>query len=106
MKPGTVIDKGITDIYRYDFYLQACSFRYPCPSSAKKVSSQAHKALQGTGRSTHYTVIYDENQLPVDTLQQGTHTASYTYARATKAVRWVILLIPNDDPSLTTLRLA
>jgi eukaryotic translation initiation factor 2C len=37
-------------------------------------------------RSTHYTVIYDENRLPVDTLQQGTHTASYSYARATKAV--------------------
>jgi eukaryotic translation initiation factor 2C len=49
--------------------------------------SQAHKGLQGTVRSTHYTVIYDENKLPVDTLQQGTHTASYSYARATKAVR-------------------
>jgi eukaryotic translation initiation factor 2C len=74
-KPGTVIDKGITDPYRYDFYLQA------------------HKGLQGTVRSTHYTVIYDENKLPVDTLQQGTHTASYSYARATKAVRWVANLL-------------
>jgi eukaryotic translation initiation factor 2C len=34
-------------------------------------------------------VIYDENKLPVDTLQQGTHTSSYSYARATKAVRFV-----------------
>jgi eukaryotic translation initiation factor 2C len=49
--------------------------------------------LQGTVRWTHYTVIYDENKLPVDTLQQGTHTASYSYARATKAVRWVANLL-------------
>jgi eukaryotic translation initiation factor 2C len=46
--------------------------------------------LQGTVRSAHYTVIYDENKLPVDTLQQGTHTTSYLYARATKAVRFVL----------------
>jgi hypothetical protein len=55
--------------------------------STELTRSQAHKGLQGTVRSTHYTVIYDENKLPVDTLQQGTHTASYSYARATKAVR-------------------
>ena len=37
-------------------------------------------------RATHYTVVYDENKLDADTVQQGTHTASYLYARATKAV--------------------
>jgi hypothetical protein len=37
-------------------------------------------------KSTHYTVVYDENQLTADELQQGTHNASHLYARATKAV--------------------
>ena len=31
-------------------------------------------------------MIYDENKLGADTIQQGTHTLSYLYARATKAV--------------------
>ncbi|KAI8977826.1 Piwi-domain-containing protein [Trametes punicea] len=69
--PGTVVDKGITAIYDFDFYLQA------------------HNGLQGHVRPTHYTVIYDENHYSADTLQQGTHTASYLYARATKAVSLV-----------------
>lgn len=34
-------------------------------------------------------VVYDENKLDADTIQQGTHTASYLYARATKAVSLV-----------------
>ena len=33
--------------------------------------------------------MYDENKLDADTIQQGTHTASYLYARATKAVSLV-----------------
>ena len=37
-------------------------------------------------KPTHYVVVYDENGLDADTIQQGTHTASYLYARATKAV--------------------
>lgn len=65
---------------------------------------QAHAGLQGSARPTHYTVIYDESRFSVDEIQQGsgvlsfsrfygndmkfigTHTASYAYARATKAV--------------------
>lgn len=47
---------------------------------------QAHAGLQGHVKATHYTVVYDENELSADTIQQGTHTASYLYARATKAV--------------------
>ncbi|KAK0452966.1 argonaute-like protein [Desarmillaria tabescens] len=67
-KPGTVVDKGVTGVFDYDFYLQA------------------HAGLQGTVRPTHYVVIYDENSLGVDDLQKGTNDASYLYARATKAV--------------------
>ncbi|EJF62043.1 Piwi-domain-containing protein [Dichomitus squalens LYAD-421 SS1] len=65
---GTVVDKGITDAYDFDYYLQA------------------HSGLQGHVKATHYVVVYDENKLDADTIQQGTHTASYMYARATKAV--------------------
>ena len=57
--------------YGFDFYLQA------------------HAGLQGTVRPTHYTVVYDENGLGADEVQQGTHHASYLYARATKAVSLV-----------------
>ncbi|KAK0187297.1 argonaute-like protein [Armillaria mellea] len=67
-KPGTVVDKGITGVFDYDFYLQA------------------HAGLQGTVKPTHYVVIYDENSLNVDKLQKGTNDTSYLYARATKAV--------------------
>ena len=47
---------------------------------------QAHAGLRGTVKPTHYTVVYDENNLSADDIQQGTHDISYLYARATKAV--------------------
>lgn len=50
---------------------------------------QAHNGLQGHVRPTHYTVVYDENHLDADTIQEGTHRTSYLYARATKAVSLV-----------------
>lgn len=40
-------------------------------------------------KSTHYTVVYDENQLTADEIQKGTHDVSHLYARATKAVSLV-----------------
>lgn len=45
--------------------------------------------MQGEVRPTHYFVVYDDSHFDADTLQQGTHTASYLYARATKAVSLV-----------------
>jgi eukaryotic translation initiation factor 2C len=68
MENGQVLDKGVTSVRDYDFYLQA------------------HAGLQGTVRPTHYVVIYDENSLTADVIQQGVHSTSYLYARATKAV--------------------
>ncbi|KIY63007.1 Piwi-domain-containing protein [Cylindrobasidium torrendii FP15055 ss-10] len=65
---GMVVDKGIVGIFDYDFYLQA------------------HAGLQGTVKSTHYNIVYDENNLGPDEIQCGTHSASYLYARATKGV--------------------
>ncbi|KAG6810227.1 hypothetical protein H0H92_012816 [Tricholoma furcatifolium] len=67
-RPGTVVDKGVTAVFDFDFYLQA------------------HAGLQGTVKATHYTVIYDENDFTADEIQKGTNDTSYLYARATKAV--------------------
>lgn len=58
----------------------------PCHSFDFDFYLQAHAGLQGHVKSTHYTVVYDENQLTADELQQSTHNASHLYARATKAV--------------------
>ncbi|KAI0247504.1 Piwi-domain-containing protein [Lactifluus subvellereus] len=70
-RPGTVVDKGVTSVLDFDFYLQA------------------HAGLLGTVKSTHYVVLYDESELGADDVQQGVHSASYLYARATKAVSLV-----------------
>lgn len=51
--------------------------------------SAVDNGLQGTVKATHYTVVYDEIGFDANKLQQGTHTASYSYARATKAVSLV-----------------
>ncbi|KAF5364732.1 hypothetical protein D9757_012485 [Collybiopsis confluens] len=67
-RPGTVVDRGVTSVFDFDFYLQA------------------HAGLQGSVKATHYTIVYDENRFTADEIQQGTHNTSYLYARATKAV--------------------
>ncbi|KAI6147352.1 Piwi domain-containing protein, partial [Pisolithus tinctorius] len=69
--PGTIVDKGIISVFDFDFYLQA------------------HAGLQGDVKGTRYTVVYDENKLEADEVQQGLNTASYLYARATQAVSLV-----------------
>ncbi|KAF5345034.1 hypothetical protein D9758_010462 [Tetrapyrgos nigripes] len=67
-RPGTVVDKGITGVFDFDFYLQA------------------HAGIQGHVKSTHYIVIYDGTGFSADEIQQGTNDVSYLYARATRAV--------------------
>lgn len=67
-RPGTIVDRGVTAIYEFDFFLQA------------------HGGLQGTTRPTHYYVICNEMDMNADDLQSLTNTVSYTFARATKAV--------------------
>ncbi|KAF2670412.1 Piwi-domain-containing protein [Microthyrium microscopicum] len=84
-RPGTVVDRGITDARAWDFYLQP------------------HSALQGTARPAHYMILCDEvlrahyakgkTALPpgytsvADVLEDMTHGMSYAFGRATKAVR-------------------
>ncbi|KAG8934182.1 hypothetical protein FRC02_010448 [Tulasnella sp. 418] len=70
-RPGTVVDRGVTAIYDFDFFLQA------------------HGGLQGTTRPTHYYVVHDENSFDADLMQQLTNNTSYMFARATRAVSLV-----------------
>ncbi|OAA59232.1 RNA interference and protein silencing protein [Niveomyces insectorum RCEF 264] len=84
-KPGTVVDRGVTEARHWDFFLQA------------------HAALQGTVRPAHYYVLLDEIFRPkyaaaaggggapgapnvADRLQDLTQSMCYVFGRATKAV--------------------
>ncbi|KAK0465234.1 argonaute-like protein [Desarmillaria tabescens] len=67
-KPGTVVDRGVTAVYHFDFFLQA------------------HAGLHGTTRPTHYYVVHDDIGFKADELQTLTNHISYLYSRATKAV--------------------
>ncbi|GBC02340.1 hypothetical protein RclHR1_04580008 [Rhizophagus clarus] len=66
--PGTVVETKITHPFEFDFYLQS------------------HPGLQGTSRSTHYHVLYDENSFSSDGIQQLSNNLCYIYARCTRAV--------------------
>ncbi|KAK7034495.1 hypothetical protein VNI00_012342 [Paramarasmius palmivorus] len=70
-KAGTVVDRGVTAVYNFDFFLQA------------------HGGLQGTTKPTHYYVVHDDMKLDADRLQKLTNDVSYMFARATKAVSLV-----------------
>ncbi|KAJ3195280.1 hypothetical protein HK101_000617 [Irineochytrium annulatum] len=65
---GTVVDSGITHPFEFDFYLNS------------------HQGLQGTSRSAHYHVLYDENNFTADSLQEITYKMCYLYARASRSV--------------------
>lgn len=84
-KNGTVVDRGITGVRFWDFYLQA------------------HSGLQGTTRPAHYVVVLDEIGLGADGIEQmvgtalflseiiptnfkQTHNLCYLFGRATKSV--------------------
>eukprot|EP00884_Botryococcus_braunii_P017115 jgi/Botrbrau1/4087/Bobra.152_3s0038.1 len=66
--PGTVVDKGVVHPFEYDFFLAS------------------HAAMKGTSRPSHYHVIVDQNDLPVDTLQKFTYHMCYLFCRCTRAV--------------------
>ncbi|EWC45585.1 hypothetical protein DRE_05443 [Drechslerella stenobrocha 248] len=69
--PGTVVEKDITHVTDFDFFL--CS----------------HSAIQGTARATRYTVIMDENKIDPDRIQGLIYNMCYTYMRATNSVSLV-----------------
>lgn len=73
VKNGTVVDRGITQVRYWDFFLTA------------------HDALQGTARPAHYSVLLDEIfrskfKNAADELERLTHELCYLFGRATKAV--------------------
>ncbi|GAA5986024.1 hypothetical protein JCM10908_006374 [Rhodotorula pacifica] len=67
-KSGTVVDNGIVSPFHFDWY---------CMS---------HKALLGTGRSAHHTVLVDDSNFTADQLQPLVFHLCFTYAKATRAV--------------------
>lgn len=78
-KNGTTVDRGVTEVRNWDFYLQA------------------HTCLQGTARSAHYYVVIDEifrgkkpknpaHRNAADVLEDLTHNMCHLFGRATKAV--------------------
>lgn len=77
-EPGTIVDRGVTEVGNWDFFLQS------------------HACLQGTARSCHYYVVLDEifrfqkspkgAQGAADALEGLTHKMCHLFGRATKAV--------------------
>uniref|UniRef100_K3X8F2 Piwi domain-containing protein n=1 Tax=Globisporangium ultimum (strain ATCC 200006 / CBS 805.95 / DAOM BR144) TaxID=431595 RepID=K3X8F2_GLOUD len=68
IQPGTVIDTGIVDSHRFDFFLYG------------------HSGIQGTSCPAHYTVLHDENNMSADDVQKLTYSLCYTFARCTRSV--------------------
>lgn len=66
--PGTVIDRDITSREFYDFYLNS------------------HAGIQGTNRPSKYTVLIDENNIPVDVLQGYIFRLSHGFVRCNRSV--------------------
>ncbi|KAI0554701.1 ribonuclease H-like domain-containing protein [Xylaria curta] len=79
-KPGTVVDRGVTEARSWDFFLQS------------------HAAIKGTARPAHYFVLLDEifrnrygkkpGKNVADELQMTTQSLCYSFGRATKAVSY------------------
>ncbi|KAF7505467.1 hypothetical protein GJ744_000714 [Endocarpon pusillum] len=77
-KNGTIIDRGVTEVRYWDFFLQS------------------HTALQGTARPAHYYIVLDEifakRKVPppfqnvAEMLEDLIHNMCYLFGRATKAV--------------------
>ncbi|PPQ66044.1 hypothetical protein CVT26_010800 [Gymnopilus dilepis] len=69
---GSLIDGGVTHPSGKDFYLQS------------------HAAIQGTCRSSHYTILHDEiwnwAQSGVREIQELAYTLCHVYAKATRSV--------------------
>ncbi|XP_074606193.1 protein argonaute-2-like isoform X2 [Acropora palmata] len=65
--PETTVDSGITRPYEFDF--SVCS----------------HDKIQGTSRSTHYRVLYDDNNVTAASMEQLTYQLCQVYARCTRS---------------------
>ncbi|VDN97626.1 unnamed protein product [Rodentolepis nana] len=70
ISPGTVVDSEITHNREFDFYL--CS----------------HKAIQGTSKPAHYTVLYDDNDWDSDDLQLFTYFLCRASMRSNRTISY------------------
>lgn len=66
--PGTVIDTDIVSNQYYDFYMNT------------------HSGIQGTSRPSKYTVLLDENKIPIDQLQGFIYRLTHNYVRCNRSV--------------------
>ncbi|KAG7096702.1 hypothetical protein E1B28_004116 [Marasmius oreades] len=68
-KPGFVVDQDLANPFsKGDFYLQS------------------HAAILGTSRSSHFTLIKDDNNLGLQGLQDLAFSLTHVYAKATRSV--------------------
>ncbi|CAI2193660.1 2785_t:CDS:1, partial [Funneliformis geosporum] len=65
---GIVVESTIMHPFEFDFYLTS------------------HSSSIGTSHSTHYHILYDENQLTSDSLQTLSYNLCYTFTQSTHAV--------------------
>lgn len=80
-----VVDRGVTSVYQYDFFLQGIPLSHR-PRFLFLICPLAHAGLQGTTRPTHYYVVHDDIGFKPDDVQQMTNHISYMFTRATKGV--------------------
>jgi eukaryotic translation initiation factor 2C len=66
--PGCLIEHDVTTPNEFDFFLYS------------------HIALQGTSRPVHYTVLYDDANLPPNLVQNMLYEHCYQYMRSTTSV--------------------
>uniref|UniRef100_A0A183BQZ0 SET domain-containing protein n=1 Tax=Globodera pallida TaxID=36090 RepID=A0A183BQZ0_GLOPA len=66
IRPGTVVDTVVVHPKRTEFFLNS------------------HVAIQGTARTPHYTLLRDENDMSMDTLQAMVHCLCFGHQVVTK----------------------
>jgi hypothetical protein len=66
---GTIVDRVITNIEKYDFYLNSAESR------------------QGTSSSTHYTILYDDTKLTAMQIYKLTYYLTYLSYNTTHSIR-------------------
>ncbi|KAE9003386.1 hypothetical protein PF005_g13819 [Phytophthora fragariae] len=65
--PGTVIDSGVVNPHRFEFFLYG------------------HGGIKGTTVPAHYTVLHDENKMPADDIQRLTYHLGYMVSHRTRS---------------------
>ncbi|XP_065208062.1 protein argonaute-2-like isoform X2 [Planococcus citri] len=70
VRAGTLVDTNITHPTEIDFYLVS------------------HQSIQGTARPTKYHLLWDDNNIPQDELEQLTYYLCHMFARCNRSVSY------------------